>query len=249
MDTMNYDQVLDLLQKRRSTRRFKSDPVPKETIEKIIEAARWAPSGFDTQPWEFVVVTEEADRKKVVEITSSYWVDCAEMEKARPSWQGKTWKLKGMTNEPGDYSHAPVYIIMFGDPRVLDALPMGVQCDRHRKRLIYQSSLANAFLYMHLAATSFGLGSQWYSSVQTPKNSCLIKDYFGVPDEFDVYDMMVLGHPARHPSKKFNRKLEEMIHWGRDGNNKFRDQSQVRDFVKKARAWVTGVHAKKAKDI
>ena len=48
---MSYDSFLALVKKRRSTRRFKPDPVPEDDINKIIEAARWAPSGFNLQPW------------------------------------------------------------------------------------------------------------------------------------------------------------------------------------------------------
>ncbi len=246
MNNQNYDKLLDLFQNRRSCRRFKSDPVPEEMILKIIDAARWAPSGFNTQPWEFVVLREDRCRNEIVRITASYWEDCVEMEKARADWQGRKWELKGMTNEPGDYSQAPVYIILFGDSRYLDALPMGVQSDHHRKRLIYQSSLANAFSYMQLAATSLGLGAQWYSAVQTPKSALLIKDFLGVPQDFDVYDMMALGFPAITPPKKPLRKLEEIVHW-EDGNEGcFPTDEKVRDFVKKTRAWVTGVHKKKA---
>ena len=47
---MNYDSLLELVKKRRSIRRFKPDPIPDENIEKIIEVARWAPSGFNMQP-------------------------------------------------------------------------------------------------------------------------------------------------------------------------------------------------------
>jgi nitroreductase len=245
MSTTEYDMLLALVQKRRSIRRFKSDPIPDDIIDKILEVARWAPSGFATQPWEFVVLKEKVHRQAIVNFTASYWENCVDMEKARPEWQGKTWQLKGMTNEPGDYSEAPVYILLFGDPRALDALPMGVQCDKHRKQLIYQSSLANAFLHMQLAAATFGLGAQWYSAVQTPYSSCLIKEYLNIPPEFDMYDMMVLGYPAIKPTKKFLRKFAEIVHWGIENKGKFRKNDDVRDFVKRARAWVTGMHAKK----
>ncbi|MBU2513589.1 nitroreductase family protein [bacterium] len=249
MTDIEYNNLLELVKKRRSIRRFKSDPVPDEIIDKVMEVARWAPSAFNTQPWEFVILKDEPSRKRIVEITSSYWDDCVDMEKARAEWQGRTWTLKGMTNEPGDYSEAPVYIFLFGDPRTLDALPMGVQCDQHRRRLVYQSSLANAFLYMQLAAASFGLGAQWYSVVQTPYCSCLIKDFLGIPQEFDMYDMMVLGYPAVNPPRKFIRKTEEMVHWGVDNSGSFRNETEIRDFVKKTRSWVTGCHAKKAKEM
>lgn len=244
----SYQELLQLVQNRRSIRRFKPDPVPREDIEKIIEVARWAPSGFDTQPWEFVVLTEKKDKQAIVEITAPYWESCVKLEQARPDWQGKIWNLKGMTHEPGDYSEAPVYILTFGDPRALDALPMGVQCDSHRKRLIYQSSLSNAFTYMHLAAASLGLAAQWYSAVQTPASACLIKDYLNIPPFFDLYDMMVLGYPAVTPPKKYLRKQEEMVHWDKPAENSFRTDDEVKDFVKKARSWVMGCHAKPRTD-
>ena len=46
---------LDLVQKRRSIRKYRPDPVPREMIESCIEAARFAPSASNTQGWRFVV--------------------------------------------------------------------------------------------------------------------------------------------------------------------------------------------------
>ena len=65
---MEYENVLELVKKRRSVRRFKPDPIPDEYFDKIIEVARQAPSGFNTQPWEFVIVKDEALRSKVVDL-------------------------------------------------------------------------------------------------------------------------------------------------------------------------------------
>ena len=61
---MDYDGLLELVKTRRSIRRFKPEPVPDEYINRIIEAARWAPSGFNSQPWEFVVVKKPELRAK-----------------------------------------------------------------------------------------------------------------------------------------------------------------------------------------
>src|SRR5262249_47691815 len=43
---------------RRSTRHFRPDPVPPDLLDQLLEAARWAPSGFNLQPTHFVVVTD-----------------------------------------------------------------------------------------------------------------------------------------------------------------------------------------------
>ena len=248
MDYTQYDAFMELAKKRRSTRRFKSDAVPDELILKIIEAGRLAPTAFNTQPAEYFVIKDPRLRARIVEITASYWEYSKDMEKARPAWQGRTWKLKGMTDEKGDYRQAPVYILLCGDPRVRAGLPMGVQCDGHRRRMLYQSSLANTFMYMHLAAASLGLGAQWYSAVQTPYASCLIKDLLNIPPDFDIFELMVLGYPALGPPDKFLRDREEALHWDQCGPDDFRSDEQVRDFVRRTRSWVIGAHAREVKD-
>ena len=65
---VKYEDLLELLKYRRSIRRFKPDPIPDEYIDKIIEAALWAPSGFNMQPWEFVVVKNQELKDSIVQI-------------------------------------------------------------------------------------------------------------------------------------------------------------------------------------
>jgi len=64
------DAFLEVLQGRRSIRTgfLKDKPVPDELIEKILEAARWAPSAENSQPWEFLVIRDLEIREKIVEI-------------------------------------------------------------------------------------------------------------------------------------------------------------------------------------
>lgn len=56
---------IDLVRTRRSTRHFRPDPVPPELLDELLEAARWAPSGFNLQPTHFVVVTDPAVKAKL----------------------------------------------------------------------------------------------------------------------------------------------------------------------------------------
>lgn len=245
---MTYDDLFDLVRQRRSIRRFKPDPVPDDLIRKIIDVARWAPSGFNMQPWEFVVIQKPELRRQIVEIADPYWRQSVQMEEARPAWQGRTWKLTGMTDTKGDFAEAPVYLLLCGDPRTQTGLPMGVQCDSHRRWLIHQSGLANAFLYMHLAATTLGLATQWFSVVQVPYVACMIKKLLGIPDALETYDLMVLGYPAITPPDKFIREAEEVTHWEDCGPESFRSDEQVRAFVKKTRNWTIGTHSRKAEE-
>jgi len=52
-------EFFDLIKTRRSVRRYKTQPVDKEHILKILDAANWAPSAMNQQPWEFLVISGE----------------------------------------------------------------------------------------------------------------------------------------------------------------------------------------------
>ena len=62
---MEYEGFLALLRKRRAIRKWKLDPIPEGHIEKMIEAARWAMSGANGQPWDFIIVTDK-DTKDII---------------------------------------------------------------------------------------------------------------------------------------------------------------------------------------
>ncbi|MFP4199847.1 MAG: nitroreductase family protein [Clostridia bacterium] len=59
---------LELARSRCSTRAYKADPVPEELLEKVLEAARLAPSASNRQPWNFVVVRDATVREELAEI-------------------------------------------------------------------------------------------------------------------------------------------------------------------------------------
>jgi nitroreductase len=78
------DAFLEVLQGRRSIRTgfLRDKPVPDEVIEKILEAARWAPSAGNSQPWEFLVMRSLEIREKIVEIFKTQMRDKIEIEEA-----------------------------------------------------------------------------------------------------------------------------------------------------------------------
>lgn len=231
---MSYDELVGILKSRRSTRRYKPDPIPDDAIDKIIEAARWAPSGFNQQPWEFVVVKDPELRKEIVEICMESMKLSSKMEAARESWQGKM-QPPPPSDKGGNYSVAPVYILLLGDTRTQKGLPMMRRYDETQGRLAFISGLASAFLYMHLAATTLGLGSQWVSASSTAYGNCMIKNLLGIPEEMIIYDMMVLGYPAAPPNPRPMREKDEMIHFDKCGPDAFRSSEAVNEFILKTR--------------
>ena len=87
------DQIglFEAMSTQRQITRFKKDPVPREAIDKIIEAATKAPSGGNTQPWEFVVITDPELISKIGLIYKELWAGLA----GRPAGLRGNTRLSG----------------------------------------------------------------------------------------------------------------------------------------------------------
>lgn len=228
-ETILYDNLLEVARARRTNRKFKPDPIPEGYIEKIIEVARWAPSGFHTQPWEFVAITEESVRKGLIGLLDS-----------------KTPPIKNPDgNEkpsPGSFRDAPAFIFALCDYRAYVGLPMNVERDNPIVDSIFCSSMASTFLLMHLAATALGLSSQWYSASGSPAVEEKIKKLVGIPEDLKIYDLMVLGYPAAPPVPKEVRDVKDMLHYNDCGEEDFRSKEQVEKEAAITKAWCLSAH-------
>ena len=60
--------ALEAIKTRRSIRRYKKTPVPREKLEQILDAGRWAPSAKNSQPWKFIVLTDFQVKERVAEL-------------------------------------------------------------------------------------------------------------------------------------------------------------------------------------
>ena len=224
---MDYERLLGLVKARRSIRGFKTDSIPDEDVGKIIEVARWAPSGANSQPWEFVVIRERAIKERIVDIVNGLREYSSQVELTRDE-ELRYPSAKKPFHEPG-YKNAPVFIILCGDPRTKEAYPLLTSLTRGESH--FSSSLANAFLYMTLAASSLGLGSQWVSATASPFVQPLLKENLGIPQQLEIYDMLALGYPDGNPRERSVRPPREMVHLDHFDKAKYRSDSELRDFI------------------
>ena len=212
---MEYEGFFELVKRRRTSWEFKPDPIPDDIIEKIIDAARYSPSGFNSQPWEFVVIKEQELRYKIIDI----FADHLPSREVRPGMK-----------DPMGFRTAPVLIILYGDPRVRPFAPPPVRKNNEIWLSVLTSSLAISYQYMHLAAASLGLATKWVSAINTPPIELKIRALLGIPEGFVTYDMMALGTTDFRPSVKKMRALSEVIHYGQCGQKDFRTDEEVRAY-------------------
>ena len=150
---MNISDFRVLVEQRRSIRGYDENrEVSEELITTILDCARWAPSGGNGQPWEFVVVRNKQTRHKIADYYLKQMEQKREMDLA----------VRGTAKMTGDgFRRAPVHIVIVGDPRVKESYPIRTKLEKAESHFI--TGLANATLLIHLAATSLGLASQYVS--------------------------------------------------------------------------------------
>ena len=70
-------ELNEAIKQRRVVRKFRPDPIPDDALYKIIDSARWAPSPFNTQPWEFIIIRNQETLKKLGQAapTAQYLAD------------------------------------------------------------------------------------------------------------------------------------------------------------------------------
>ncbi len=228
-----YDELLSLVKDRRSVRHFRPDPLPDGCAEKIIEIARWAPSGFHSQPWEFMVIKDKAVKDRVAAALSTAPPAPAMRDAVDPSRPSR---------QPG-FADAPVFILLAGDWRSRVQFPdMPPEAREHGEADVFASSLASAFLYLHLAATSLGLASQWCSSAAHGKSGDAVRQILGLPDYIRPYDMMAVGYPSEPAIPKEVRNLKDMIHYDACGPDDFRTPEKMEADVAKSTEWCVRAH-------
>ncbi len=235
---MKYEDLLELAKNRRSIRRFKPDPIPNEYIDKIIEVAHWAPSGFNQQPWEFVVIKKPELKKQISDYCKEQLLLGHKMNAAIDPTLKVPDSIHAMETEGGNFSVAPVFILLLGDHRSIQLMPSSHQYGTEYLNNTFNAGLTCSFLYMQLAATTLGLASQWLSAVQAPYVSFMVKELLGIPKYLNIYDMMALGFPAAQPKPRTIRNVDKMLHHDFCGPGAFRSDADVLEYIQQTRGVV-----------
>ena len=208
------EAVIKVIQDRRSIRQYTGDPVSEEHLEMILEAARQAPSGENAQPWRFVIVKDEATRKRLGAIAGGGSGRRFTAEFVTQKMQERFENLEDEAKKKAIFdkltsgqvsaflAEAPVSIVVCGRKDVWD-LPYDTS-----------ASVEN----MLLMVTALGLGACWVIAPCIDiRDEERLKDLLGVPEGVKVVSIISVGHPTRPHRPRPRLPLEELVYkekWG-----------------------------------
>ena len=197
--------LFEAIEARRSVRKYRDEPVPRELIDRVLEAARVAPSTSNTQSWKFDIITEPETKKKLRELAyGQKFVEeapvviacCLDFEAfAERGKRTLELVLKGKVR--------PSLEMM------LRSVRGGRDKELEGERVIVNGAInvAIATEHMALAATALGLGTCWVRAFEAAP----VEELLGIPEGCKVLVLLTLGYPAQSPPARPRKPLPDIL--------------------------------------
>lgn len=173
-------EFFSVVTNQRAHRKFKAEPVPDELVERVLEAATYAPSAENTQPWAFIVVRDAAARALIGELNRRAW-EGGGREFSRPRLSPEMF-AKVEAGATGGIADAPVLVVVCGDTS-------------HCVDTVLESSIWPAVQNLLLAAHALGLGAA-LTTITTVFGDEL-RSLLALPDHVRPLAVVPLGWPAQ----------------------------------------------------
>jgi Nitroreductase len=177
------DRVLQVIHERRSVRRYTSDSVDDSTIDTLLEAAIWAPSAMNTQPWTFGIIRDRSLLDRYAERAKAIYLTDPPIAELAGTPASALQVLRTVLSQPG-------YDVFHGASTLIT---------------IYATApgdVADCYLAaenLMLAACATALGSCPVGLARPVMNQRDVSDDLGVPEGFVAALPIVVGHPAERP--------------------------------------------------
>jgi nitroreductase len=198
-------ELYDVMRTTFAAREFTDDPVSDEVLLKILDNARFAPSGGNRQGWKVVIVRNEDTKRALVPLIEPtlqrYW---AQVQAGEAPWN--TIHPTRLTDEEiaatdipralvDSISFAPVVMLVFVDLSVVASFDSGLE----RVGVISGGSIYPFVWNILLSARNEGLGGTLTTFVGGQEGA--LKELLGVPDEYAFAAMLPVGKPVKQLTK------------------------------------------------
>ncbi|MBU2514954.1 nitroreductase family protein [bacterium] len=193
------EQAIQFLRSRRSVRFFKNRPVEKEKIQRLIEAARYAPTGSNSQSIEWTVFTDKTEIRNLAGLTVEWMKNVREAN----------------SQAIADFPYIPMIIAAWemGMDVVLREAPALIIASAPQKNTSGMTDLSISLSYLDLIAPKLGLGTCWAGLLQGGLTSWKpLKDAVGLPEGHSQHYPMMLGYSKYKYFRLPERKLPK-INW------------------------------------
>ena len=206
--------LFDTIYSLRSVRRLKPDPIPEETLKKIVEAGVHAPSGGNRQDWGFILV-RDAELKRFIR---DRYRDTQKQLQARnpppsdiPPARQRVLRATAYLSE--HMHEAPVLLLACS----VKEYPPWAHNPRASTATVH-GSIYPAVQNILLACRALGVGATLTTTHCFFEDE--LKQKLGVPDNMEISALLPLGYPRGKLGKTTRKPVDEVLYWDRWGSKK-----------------------------
>jgi nitroreductase/NAD-dependent dihydropyrimidine dehydrogenase PreA subunit len=191
------EQVSQFLKARRSVRSYKKEPLSREVIEKVIDIARYAPTGMNAQDVQWTVIGPGGVRRVAESVID---------------WMRALVKMDSPV--AGAYNAKPIVEAWdAGTDFILRGAPHLIVTHAHKDNMLAPIDCSIALTYLMLAAVPYGAGTCWAGFVQLAASmSQDVLRSLGLPEGHKCNGAMMLGYPT-HEFHRIPARKEPVINW------------------------------------
>jgi F420 biosynthesis protein FbiB-like protein len=200
---MDSSTLLEAMRSRRSIRRYRERPVPRDVLWRLLEAARWAPSAHNRQPWRFAVITDPAQRVSLAQAMGESFRRDLEADKL-PSDEANRQVARSVER----ITRAPAVIVLCLSMAEMDRYP-----DPRRQQAEWVMAVQSAALAAQnllLMAHSEGLGACWMCAPLFCPD--VVRAALALPEDWEAQALLTVGYPAEERTKD-REPLETRTLW------------------------------------
>lgn len=190
-----------IIRERRSIRRYTNRPVDLATVERLLEAASWAPSAHGRQPWRFVVIANDYAKEHLADAMNAH----LRADLAADGLPPREIEILA-TRRHERLTRVPVLILLCATMADMNGYP-----DHKRRQAEWTmatQSVALAGQNLLLAAHAEGLGACWLCAPLFCPD--VVRDALDLPQDWEPQAFISLGWPAEAPQKE-RESLEKRV--------------------------------------
>lgn len=230
-----YRHFMDVVTFRKTSRAFAPCEIPRRHYEMILEAARHGPSGANSQPWHYIVVEDAAIKARIADLLVLEQRSRADL------------RMKFPTPNYKHVATAPGFIVVATDFRMVRAFPVlrdeSIAAESPERAAMYRAnaerillqSVAASTMSAHLAAAALGYGVWWITAIGQEAIQEEIAPHLGVPEELTLVDIMLFGPPLKPPYKRWKKRLDEIVNWGRFDAAHLMSDEEIDNWIQETR--------------
>jgi nitroreductase len=223
-------ELYDVMRTTPATRTFTDEAVDDEVLYRILDHARFAPSGGNRQGWHVIVVSDSATRQRLRDLYVLGWreytahvreglVPFAPGDAGR--WTGPAVDLEKARRTPAPHGFAdhldtvPVLLVLVADLGALATMDNGLD----RQSIIGGASIYPFAHNILLAARNEGLGGVMTSVIARQEPA--VRELLGIPVGYGVAGLLALGRPKKQITRLRREPVEEFAYRDRFGGPPF----------------------------